>query len=91
MYGGIKQRRDDRLETKKVKNIALKVEKAFDLAQSDHDPIDVDDDVALITKDMKRLQNCNKTPARTSKPNMDMKDVVCYHYQGKGHFSRNYF
>ena len=55
MYGGIKQHRDDRLVTDKVKNIVLKVERAFDLAQTKEDQVDADDEVALITRAMKRL------------------------------------
>ena len=88
MYGGIQQRRDQRLETEKVQNIALKVERAFDLAQGDQDLEEVDDDVDLISKAMKRLWTRNKASPKPSKSGRDMKEVVCYHCQGKGHYAK---
>ena len=49
MLGGIQQRREDRFDSEKVKTIALKVEKAFDIAQGQDDEEVVDDNVALIS------------------------------------------
>ena len=91
---GVQQSKTSRRETEKSEknlSIALKVEKAFDLAQEEDEDEDGDEEVALITRAFRKVWKSSRDPQRSSEGNKNAKDVICYHCQRKGHFARNCF
>ena len=53
---------------------------------------DADEDIAFITRAFKRVWKGNRdTPQRITEGNKDSKEIICYHYQKKGHIARNCF
>ncbi|CAM8920206.1 unnamed protein product [Rhodiola kirilowii] len=81
----IQQRKASRRTPEKDHSLALKVEKAFELSQTDKI---VDEDTTLVTRALKmaRIGGMVSFKGKTSP-----KEVICYHCQKKGHMAKDCF